>query len=155
MKVLRVPVETDIKVLHKVSQKVDLGDVKLTRNLCDILTGMFDKLNGKAQGISAIQCGMPYCAVLLRYIRGEEPIVIFNPEVLFSFGSKVSNEGCLSEGDSRYIVKRPLLIKVRYFTRYREEVVKWLPYKKARIFMHEYDHLQGVLLQDKGTLVED
>ena len=52
MKVLRVPVETDIKVLHKVSQKVDLNDVKLTRNLCDILTGMFDKLNGKAQGIS-------------------------------------------------------------------------------------------------------
>ncbi len=155
MKVLRVPVETDIKVLHKVSQKVDLDNIKLTKNLQDILTGMFDKLGGKAQGISAIQCGMPYCAVLLRYVRGVEPDIIYNPEVLFSFGSKKSNEGCLSEGDNRYIVKRPLLIKVRYFTRYKEEVVKWLPYKKARIFMHEYDHLQGVLLQDKGTLVED
>lgn len=155
MKVLRVPVETDIKVLHKVSQKVDLDDIKLTKNLQDILMGMFDKLDGKAQGISAIQCGMPYCAVLLRYVKGAEPIVIYNPEVLFSFGAKDSNEGCLSEGDHRYIVKRPLLIKVRYFTRYKEEVTEWLPYKKARIFMHEYDHLQGVLLQDKGILVED
>lgn len=155
MKVVRVPVETDINKLHTKSSEVDMNNVKLTKNIHDALMAVFNKLEGKAQGLSAIQCGLPYCAILLRYVKGEEPIIAYNPKVLVKVGSKKSNEGCLSEGNKRYIVSRPILIKVEYVTRYKEKVIEWLPYKKARIFMHEYDHLQGVLLQDKGTIVEE
>lgn len=155
MKVVRVPVETDINKLHVKSSEVDMNDVKLTKNIHDALMAVFNKLEGKAQGLSAIQCGLPYCAILLRYVKGEEPIIAYNPKVLVKLGSKKSNEGCLSEGNKRYIVRRPILIKVEYITRYKDKIIEWLPYKKARIFMHEYDHLQGVLLQDKGTIVEE
>lgn len=155
MKVVHVPVETDINKLHVKSSEVDMNDVKLTKNIHDALMAVFNKLEGKAQGLSAIQCGLPYCAILLRYVKGEEPIIVYNPKVLVKFGSKKSNEGCLSEGNKRYIVRRPILTKVEYVTRYKEKIIEWLPYKKARIFMHEYDHLQGVLLQDKGIIVEE
>lgn len=155
MKVIKVPVETDVNILHCKSKEVDIADYRLTKELETVLLATFDKLDGKAQGLSAIQCGMPYCAILLRFIKGEEPIIVFNPKVLHSFGSRRSNEGCLSEGDKRYIVRRPLLIKVEYETRFKEKKIEWLPYSKARIFMHELDHLNGVLLQDKGIVVED
>lgn len=155
MRVVHVPVETDINKLHVKSSEVDVNDVTLTKNIRDALMAVFNELEGKAQGLSAIQCGLPYCAILLRYVKGEEPIIAYNPKVLVKLGSKKSNEGCLSEGNKRYIVRRPIIIKVEYVTRYKERIIEWLPYKKARIFMHEYDHLQGVLLQDKGTIVEE
>jgi peptide deformylase len=155
VKVKRSPVETDVKTLHQVSKEVDMRDHHFVSTLRIVLLTTFRDLKGAAQGISAVQCGMPYCAVLLRYTKGKDPKVIYNPNVLFAFGSKKSNEGCLSEGDIRYIVKRPLLVKVSYVDEHNTKTIEWLPYKKARIFMHEYDHLNGVLLQDKGVPVED
>lgn len=149
MKLVKSIVETDVNKLHRVSDKVDLNNDNLVDRLESTLMYTFQKLKGKAQGISAIQCGMPYSAILLRYEKGMPPIVVYNPYVIKSIGSRKSNEGCLSEGDKRYIVKRPLLIKVGYYERNKGDVVKWLPYKKARIFMHEYDHTKGILLQDK------
>lgn len=155
MKINRNPVETDVNKLHQVSSNVDISDRKLVGHIEYALLATYRKLDGRLQGLAAIQCRLPYCAILLRYVKGKEPVVIFNPEVLFSFGKKKSNEGCLSEGKSRYIVERPLLVKVQYTNIDGLKVKEWLPYAKARIFMHEYDHLKGVLLQDKGILVEE
>ena len=148
------PVETDLRKLRQVSQEVNLGDVSLINAIENKMLSVFRELDGKMQGLSAIQVGYAYRAILLRYNKGDTPVVVYNPVVLCGFGNKNSNEGCLSEGNERYIVKRPLLIKVRFYTKYREEVIEWLPYKKARIFMHEINHLNGVLLQDIGVKVE-
>lgn len=153
MKPVKFSVETDVEKLHRKSLPVNMNGYDPVR-LSKILRDAFNKLDGKLQGISAIQCGYAEQAVLLRYVKGEEPIVIFNPVVLKSVGSKKSNEGCLSEGNNRYIVKRPLFVKVQYDTIAKDCVIEWLPYSKARIFMHEYDHLRGVLLQDVGKKVE-
>ena len=154
MKVVKKIVETDIDILHQVSSDIDMSNISLVNAVKSKLLQTYEKLDRKCQGISAIQVGYPYKAVLLRYVKGEKPIVIFNPKVYCKIGNKKSNEGCLSEGDSRYIVKRPILIKVGYIAEDGTDVVEWLPYKKARIFMHEYDHLDGILLQDKGVKVE-
>lgn len=144
---------TDLSELRKVSKKVDLQDKGLVYHLTKILKSAYEKLDGKLQGLAATQLGEHYSAVLLRYTKDNPPEVIFNPEVLFCLGNKISNEGCLSEGDIRYNVKRPRLIYVRYFNENCEEVKEWLTYKKARIFMHEYDHTKGILLQDKSITV--
>lgn len=154
MKLVKNVVKTDVDWLHKISEPVDLSSNETVRHLTDILLLAYKQLDGKCQGISAIQVGSPAQAILLRYVKGGEPIVIFNPKVNIKLGSKKSNEGCLSEGNTRYIVKRPLLIKVEYYLADGRHIVEWLPFKKARIFMHEYDHLFGVLLQDKGKKVE-
>lgn len=149
-----VLVETDVEKLHQPSHEVNLGDVNLVNSIDAALRNTYKKMDGKMQGLAAIQVGYAYKAMLLRFVRGEEPIVVYNPGLIFSFGKKKSNEGCMSEGDDRYIVTRPRLIKVFYYTKYKEKKVEWMTYKKARIFMHEYDHLFGILLQDHGILVE-
>lgn len=152
MKALKFSVVTDIDKLHQKSQEVDMTDKNLVYRLLKCLKEAYTKLDGKLQGLSAIQVGEPYCAILLRYVKGQEPIVVYNPKILLSLGSKKSNEGCLSESGHRYLVKRPRLIKVQYYTESGDMVKEWLTYKKARIFMHEFDHTQGVLLQDKGRI---
>lgn len=153
MKVVKKIVETDVDYLHQVSKPVTMDSDMVSLVNFQLLQA-YKKLDGECQGLSAVQVGFPVRAILLRYVKGEEPIVIFNPKVDVKLGSKKSNEGCLSEGDVRYIVKRPILIKVQYYLGNGNKVVEWLPYKKARIFMHEYDHLNGILLQDKGKKVE-
>lgn len=155
MRANRCLVETDLSILHMVSDEVDLNDLSMTRSIDRALLDMFDRLQGKAQGISAIQCGINKRAALLRYDKGRPPMIIYNPKILFRFGVRKSNEGCLSEGNIRYIVKRPLLVYVEYYTRYRELKREWLTYRRARIFMHEFDHMNGVLLQDVGKRVYD
>lgn len=155
MKVKRVPVETDIDILHKKSSVVDMTDTKLVNRLEAILMSTFLKLDGKAQGLSAIQCGEAYRAILLRYEKGKDPIVVYNPTIKFKFGNRKSNEGCLSEGDGRYIVRRPILSCVTYTTIDGITVTEWLDFKKSRIFCHECDHLDGILLQDKGKKIGD
>lgn len=146
-------VETDVDKLHQVSQEVDLNDLETVHMIECALMNVYNKLNGCIQGLAGVQVGHTYRAMLLRYVKGKEPIIVFNPEVKFKIGSKNSCERCQSELDVQYIVKRPILVKVTYWTKYRKKVTEWLPYKKARIFMHEFDHLNGVLLQDKGKAV--
>lgn len=155
MQANRCLVETDLSVLHTVSDEVDLNDLSMTRRIDIALSDMFDSLQGKAQGISAIQCGINKRAALLRYDKGKPAVIIYNPKVLFKFGVRKSNEGCLSEGNIRYFVKRPLLVYVEYYTRHKELKREWLTYRRARIFMHEFDHMNGVLLQDVGKRVYD
>ena len=152
-KLHRSIVETDVEVLHQVSDEINLTDLDMMNAVENALIDTYRKLNGALQGLSAIQVGYRCRVILLRYKKGDEPSIVFNPKVLVSIGSKKSNEGCLSEGDDRYIVRRPRLMKVMYYTKYREKKVEWLPYKKARIFKHELDHLDGILLQDIGEKV--
>ncbi len=59
------------------------------------------------------------------------------------------NEGCLSIPNINEDVYRPEIIKVRYLDEEfnpKEEVLGGLA---ARIFQHEYDHIEGVLFTDR------
>jgi peptide deformylase len=74
----------------------------------------------------------------------------FNPEIIH-YGEKKNyyHEGCLSIPDIFEDVLRPEKIEVRYRDEnfdWKEEVLEGLP---ARIFQHEFDHLQGILFIDK------
>ncbi|MBN2699408.1 MAG: peptide deformylase [Bacteroidales bacterium] len=76
--------------------------------------------------------------------------VYYNP-VILHYGDEQSyyNEGCLSIPGINEDVLRPEKIEVRYRDEYfdwHEEVLDGLV---ARIFQHEYDHLQGILFIDK------
>lgn len=144
----------DKEILHQVSYRVDTSDDVLMRDLRNDLLYMFNKYRGKMQGLAAIQCGRPSRAILLRFDKNKSPVVVFNPEILFQFGSVNSNEGCMSEGDIRYIVKRPIFTRVRYFDGLNY-VTKFYGYRKSRVFAHECDHLDGILLQDKGKPVKE
>lgn len=76
--------------------------------------------------------------------------VVINPEII-SFGEKKEyyNEGCLSIPEIYEDVLRPEAIKVRYNDVDFNVVEEDLEGIEARIFQHEYDHLEGVLFIDR------
>jgi peptide deformylase len=82
-----------------------------------------------------------------------EPIAMLNPELLwFSDETERRWEGCLSVPGIRGIVPRFVKIGVRYMTRdgaLREEELGGFT---ARIFQHEFDHINGLVFLDR---VED
>lgn len=88
------------------------------------------------------------------------PIVHIEPQILKR--SKTTNsmiEGCLSIPNDHYVIERHDAILVKYFVwaqgeRTFHEVVRKLDGVKARVFQHEYDHLQGKLIWPYEDLYE-
>ena len=79
---------------------------------------------------------------------------IFNPLILhYSEEEVYYNEGCLSIPGIHEDIFRPEKIEVRY----RDENFDWheevLEGVVARIFQHEYDHLEGILFIDKLSAI--
>lgn len=76
--------------------------------------------------------------------------VFINPELSsYSLESWKAPEGCLSIPSIRAEVERPKEVVVEYTSihgdRIKEQVSGW----EARVIMHEYDHIQGVLFIDR------
>ena len=72
-----------------------------------------------------------------------------NPEIMwFSKKENSFNEGCLSIPTIYENVVRPSSIRVRYLDASFKETEETLHGIKARIFQHEYDHLEGILFID-------
>ena len=58
-------------------------------------------------------------------------------------------EGCLSVPGIHKKVRRPRRITVRYTNEAGEPVEEELKDYPARVFQHEYDHLDGILFVDR------
>jgi len=76
--------------------------------------------------------------------------VFINPKILEEEGEEwLFNEGCLSIPDVREDVSRQPKITIEYqdenFTLHKET----LEGLAARVFQHEYDHIEGILFTDK------
>ena len=145
---------TDEKLLKRVSQNPVLGSDDCIRT-ANALLKAYEALDCKVQGLAGIQVWEPIRVILVRYKKDTEPEVCVSPVVLDKFGSKTSMEGCESEPGKHYWVKRPVLAKIAYYKLDGLYIEKWITYKKARIFCHEVDHLDGILLKDKGVRVPD
>lgn len=79
-------------------------------------------------------------------------VVMVNPKIIqFSEATDVENEGCLSFPDMRGDVKRSKWIKVEALNLKGKKMKKKFKGWEARIFQHEYDHLDGVVYPDRLT----
>ncbi len=79
---------------------------------------------------------------------GDETVVL-DPEILSAKGNESGDEGCLSLPGIYVPVERATSIQVRYRDingRTRETNLEGFP---ARVFQHEYDHLQGTMILDR------
>lgn len=107
-------------------------------------------------GLSAPQIGINERVFVTagRMFDGTEaPIVVINPllnersEETFSI-----REGCLSrEGLTGVEVERPLRIEVSYYDRGYNLKSATLTGMAARVFLHEFEHLNGILISDYST----
>lgn len=127
-------------------------------NLKELLDNMFQTMNhADGVGLAAPQVGLPIrlFVVTLEALADENPEykgfnkVFINPEILEEDEEECSmEEGCLSVPGIHESVKRPVSIKVKYLDENFVEHEEVLEGFLARVFQHEYDHLEGQLFID-------
>lgn len=79
-----------------------------------------------------------------------EPTAVINPEILWVSDETVKDwEGCLSIPGLRGLVPRHTRIGVRYLDRRGEQREEEYEDFLARVFQHEFDHLQGIVFMDR------
>ncbi|MEM9486046.1 MAG: peptide deformylase, partial [Cyanobacteria bacterium P01_F01_bin.116] len=79
-----------------------------------------------------------------------EPTAMLNPRLLNHGNEQVYGwEGCLSVPGQRGWVPRYREIEVAYMDRHGRDQQTYLYDFVARIFQHEYDHLQGIVFLDR------
>lgn len=85
------------------------------------------------------------------FIMGEDkPMTIINPLVTEVSTNQVEMmEGCLSFPGLFMKVKRPDAVGVKYLDIQQKECIIKLEGFHARVFLHEYDHLQGITFDQR------
>ncbi len=79
---------------------------------------------------------------------GRDPKVIVNPVITESDGEWFYTEGCLSVPGLSWEIRRPKLVHITGYDLDGNEVSVEADELEARLFQHELDHLDGVLLVD-------
>jgi peptide deformylase len=85
------------------------------------------------------------------YDIDEERKVILNPQIIESSGEWVYDEGCLSIPGLYVEMLRPKRVLVRGINLDGNQVEFEADELLARLFQHEIDHLNGVLMFDRMT----
>ncbi len=80
---------------------------------------------------------------------GAREILIVNPRIVFTTGSEIMREGCLSVPDFTADVRRATEVVVEGLTRSGEAQTVEASGFEARALQHEIDHLNGQLFLDR------
>jgi len=148
-----------IRQKAKIVEKIKNED---TQKLIDDMIATVVEVNGV--GIAAPQVYQPLQLFILasypsqRYPKAPKmkPTAVINPVILSTSETKNSNwEGCLSIPGIRSLVPRYDSITVSYYTRDGTKREKTFTDFIARIFQHEYDHLQGEVFLDRLETMKD
>ncbi|CEM18852.1 unnamed protein product [Vitrella brassicaformis CCMP3155] len=85
-----------------------------------------------------------------RMRRKDSEMILLNPQIVDqSLQKDVMDEGCLSFPDMNGPVTRSMEITVQYNTLDGKSTKRTLSGWEARIFQHEYDHIDGVVYIDR------
>ena len=77
------------------------------------------------------------------------PVVFINPELELGGTLEPFEEGCLSIPEVRVMVRRPNVVKIRAFDLDGHAFELEDDDFPARVWQHEFDHLEGVLITDR------
>ena len=130
-----------------------------TEALHALITDLFDTMEAcDGAGLAAPQIGVPLRVMVFgvetnpRY-PDAEPVpttVLVNPEFEVLDATREAGwEGCLSVPGMRGLVARPRRIRYRGFDADGRRIEREADDFHARVFQHEYDHLDGVLYPDR------
>ncbi|MGJ8742964.1 peptide deformylase [Polaribacter sp.] len=149
-------------VLRKVCKKIDADFPKLDLLIANMRETMY---NASGVGLAAPQIGKPIRLFIIdaspfgededfseedREILKNFNRVFINAQILTEEGDEwVFNEGCLSIPDIREDVFRQEKVHIEYEDENFEKHTEVLTGIAARVFQHEYDHIEGILFTDK------
>ena len=102
-------------------------------------------------GLSANQIGIgERVFIMVLNMETEETITCFNPRIIKRYDDNVwCEEGCLSFPDEIINVERPDRIVVKYEDEDRKDHKIKLSGMAARVFLHEFDHLEGIVFTER------
>ena len=142
-------------VLRKVAQDIGRDHPDLDKFIADMFETMY---SSDGLGLAAPQVGKS----LRLFVIDGEPLAkdhpemknfrmaFINPQVTERKGEKIPmNEGCLSLPGLHEEVDRESEIRIQYYDQdwnFHDEVYSGY---KARVVLHEYDHLDGILFPDR------
>jgi peptide deformylase len=120
-----------------------------TPELDQLIADMFETMYAaKGVGLAAPQIGLGKSISVIDISVGEDEtkkLVIINPEVVATEGKQVGEEGCLSIPGFREPVSRANKVTVKAFNEKGEPIELEGEELLARAFLHEIDHLKGVM----------
>ena len=107
----------------------------------------------KGVGLSAPQLGIMTRAFVIGNPSDPDNIIgVFNPMIVdYSEDTVVYEEGCVSYPGIFIKIKRARSIRVRYRTFNGETTTVKFDGYTARVFQHEYDHLNGITFQQRSN----
>lgn len=149
-------------ILQQKAQPVDNVQDQRIQNLIDALIVTAVAANGV--GIAAPQVSQSDRIFIVasrpnqRYPNAPlmEPTAMINPQIIAHSTEIVEGwEGCLSIPGIRGLVPRYQAIEVEYTTRDGKQNRQELTDFVARIFQHEYDHLEGIVFLDRVKSTQD
>jgi peptide deformylase len=132
-------------VLKTKAALVENVDGKVIRLVDDMFDTLVDSGNGIA--LAAPQIGVQKQVVV--WDIDEHPLAIINPEIVEADGEWVYDEGCLSIPGLYVEMLRPKTVLVRGVDLNGEIIEIEADELEARMFQHEIDHLNGVLMFDR------
>jgi peptide deformylase len=131
-------------VLKQVARPVEDIDGSLIRLVDDMVETMYES---EGAGLAAPQVGVQ--RRMFVYDVGDGPEVMINPTIVESDGEWYYDEGCLSIPGLRLGIVRPEKILIRGLGIDGEELSIEADEFLGRVFQHEVDHLDGVLMVER------
>ena len=118
--------------------------------LVNLVDAMYETMyEAPGVGLAASQVGVQKRFFVYDINDETGPHVIFNPEIVESSGEWTYEEGCLSLPGLAFEIVRPKLVTVKGIDIHGNEVVIEGDELLGRVFLHEIDHLDGVLMLDR------
>jgi peptide deformylase len=111
---------------------------------------MFDAMGrGRGVGLAGPQVGSPL-RIFVTDIEGDQKRVFINPEIVLTSQEQVEfEEGCLSLPRLYLDVTRPESVRVQAWNERGRPFTVEAGGFLARVMLHEYDHLEGLLFIDR------
>lgn len=142
------------KVLKSKADPIENIDLRVV-TLAEDMTQTMYKAPGV--GLAAPQVGEPLRLIVVDQTSGKEDdnlIVVVNPEIVEKEGIRVDSEMCLSVPDTSIDVSRAERILVKGVDLKGSELRIEAEGFLARIFQHEIDHLNGVVILDYASFLK-
>ncbi len=147
-------------VLRNKSFDMTPEELKVIQSKSFITNMIYTLEQSKGVGLAAPQVGLnaklfitklpESCANLYQNCTPSDLKIWVNPEYEVTDSSELNGmEGCLSVPGYVGLVKRPAEIKVTALNANGEMFQETLSGWNARVFLHEYDHLQGIVYLDR------
>lgn len=140
------------EILHKVSCEVkDFSEAEIiAKKLIDV-TSKVDKFFNLWIGMAAPQIGYNKRIILLKESKGKYKVII-NPEIIETSRMIPTISKCFSV-KGIYLLKNPLWIKLKYQDLMQKSHLEIFKGGKAVILQQELDHLNGILIPDRGLKI--